>query len=115
MLTGRGANIDTTTADGKLMFGIFAILAEFERELIRERSIAGLQSARARGRRGGRKFKLSKSKVRLAEVAMKSKDTKIPELCKELGGITKQTLYRYVSPTGELRRYGKLVLWSSGI
>jgi DNA invertase Pin-like site-specific DNA recombinase len=54
VLTGQGANIDTTTASGRLVFGIFAALAEFERELIRERTIAGLSSARARGRNGGR-------------------------------------------------------------
>ena len=48
VLTGQGANIDTTTAGGRLVFGIFAALAEFERELIRERTIGGLSSARAR-------------------------------------------------------------------
>ncbi len=54
VLTGHGATIDTTTAAGKLVFGIFAALAEFERELIAERTTAGLASARARGRNGGR-------------------------------------------------------------
>ncbi len=54
VLTGHGAAIDTTTAAGKLVFGIFAALAEFERELIAERTVAGLASARARGRKGGR-------------------------------------------------------------
>lgn len=52
MLTGQGAAIDTTSAQGKLVFGIFAALAEFERELISERTKAGLESARARGRKG---------------------------------------------------------------
>src|SRR5690349_16229331 len=60
VITGQGANIDTSTASGKLIFGIFAALAEFERELIRERTLAGLLSARARGRKGGRKFQLTK-------------------------------------------------------
>ena len=110
VLTGQGANIDTTTANGKLIFGIFAALAEFERELIRERTIAGLKSARARGRKGGRKFQLTKSKVRFAQIAMQNRETKIADLCQELGGITKQTLYRYVSPTGGLREYGKKIL-----
>jgi DNA invertase Pin-like site-specific DNA recombinase len=110
VLTGQGANIDTTTASGKLVFGIFAALAEFERELIRERTMAGLQAARARGRKGGRKFGLTKSQVRLAQAAMKNRDTKIGELCRELGGITRATLYRYVSPEGELRDHGKRVL-----
>lgn len=54
VLTGHGAAIDTTTAAGKLVFGIFAALAEFERELIAERILAGLASARARGRKAAR-------------------------------------------------------------
>lgn len=110
VLTGQGANIDTTTANGKLVFGIFAALAEFERELISERTKAGLAAARARGRKGGRRFQLTKSKVRLAQIAMKNKETPISEICQELGGITKQTLYRYVSPDGTLREYGNKVL-----
>lgn len=109
VLTGQGANIDTTTASGKLVFGIFAALAEFERELIRERTMAGLKSARARGKKGGRKFHLTKSQVRLAQASMKDKDTNVSELCRELE-ISRQTLYRYVSPGGELRDYGKQVL-----
>ena len=66
VLAGQGADIDTTTAGGKFVFGIFAALAEFERELIRERTRAGLAAARARGRKGGRKFALTKAQVRLA-------------------------------------------------
>jgi len=61
VLTGKGAQIDTTTASGRMVFGIFATLAEFERDLIRERTMAGLASARARGRKGGRKFALTKA------------------------------------------------------
>lgn len=109
VLSGQGANIDTTTASGKLVFGIFAALAEFERELIRERTLAGLQAARARGRKGGRKFGLSKAQVRLAQAAMRNRDTKVSEICEELG-VTRVTLYRYVSPEGELRDHGKQVL-----
>lgn len=109
VLSGQGAEIDTTTASGKLVFGIFAALAEFESELIRERTLAGLAAARARGRKGGRKFQLSKNQVRMAQAAMKSRETSVSELCKELG-ISRQTLYRYVSPTGELREFGKRVL-----
>ncbi|MBG6185592.1 DNA invertase Pin-like site-specific DNA recombinase [Arthrobacter sp. CAN_A214] len=105
VLTGQGAAIDTTTASGKLVFGIFAALAEFERELISERTIAGLASARARGRKGGRPYKMTPAKVRLARASMGQPDTKVGDLCKELG-ITRQTLYRHVSPTGELRPDG---------
>ena len=109
VLSGQGVNIDTTTPEGKMIFSIFAILAEFERELNRERTIAGLESARARGRKGGRKFQLTKSQVRLAQSSMKNRDTSVSELCKELG-ITRPTLYRYVAPTGELREFGIKVL-----
>jgi DNA invertase Pin-like site-specific DNA recombinase len=105
VLTGHGAAIDTTTPAGKLVFGIFAALAEFERELISERTIAGLASARARGRKGGRPFKMTAAKLRLAKAAMGHPETKVSQLCKELG-ITRQTLYRHVSPTGELRPDG---------
>ena len=76
------------------MFGIFAALVEFERELIRERTVAGLEAARARGRKGGRKFALSKAQVRLAQSAMAHRDTSVSELCRELG-IRPVTLYRY--------------------
>ncbi|MET3172847.1 UNVERIFIED_ORG: DNA invertase Pin-like site-specific DNA recombinase [Arthrobacter sp. UYCu721] len=109
VLTGQGAAIETTTASGKLVFGIFAALAEFERELISERTIAGLASARARGRKGGRPYKMTPAKVRLAKAAMGQPGTKVGDLCKELG-ITRQTLYRHVSPTGELRPDGAKVL-----
>ncbi len=84
-------------------------MAEFERELIRERTKAGLEAARARGRSGGRKFALTKAQVRLAQAAMGKKETLVSELCKELD-ITRATIYRYISPTGELRDYGKRVL-----
>jgi len=109
VIAGQGANIDTTTASGKLVFGIFAALAEFERELIRERTMAGLKSARARGKKGGRKFHLTKGQVRLAQASMQNKNTNVSELCRELG-VSRQTLYRYVGPEGELREYGKQVL-----
>ena len=109
VLSGQGVNIDTTTPAGKMIFSIFGALAEFERELIRERTIAGIQAARARGRMGGRKFNLTKAQVRLAEASMKNRDTSVTELCKELK-ITRATLYKYISPTGELRDYAKKVL-----
>ncbi|WP_341358472.1 recombinase family protein [Georgenia sp. M64] len=109
VLTGQGAAIDTTTASGKLVFGIFAALAEFERELISERTIAGLAAARARGRKGGRPYKMTPAKIRLAMASMGKPDTNVAALCKELG-ITRQTLYRHVSPEGELRPDGAKLL-----
>ncbi|MBD8031309.1 recombinase family protein [Corynebacterium gallinarum] len=112
VLTGQGAAIDTTSAQGKLVFGIFAALAEFERELISERTKAGLESARARGCKGGRPFKMTPAKVRLAMAAMGQPETSVAALCKELG-ITRQTLYRHVSPTGELREDGRKLLSGS--
>lgn len=101
VLSGQ-AQIDTSTSQGKLMFGIFASLAEFERELIRERTIAGLQSARARGRIGGRKPKMTPAKIRLAQAAMGQPETVVADLCKELG-VSRQTLYRLIAPNGTLR------------
>lgn len=112
VLTGEGAAIDTTTAQGKLVFGIFAALAEFERELISERTKAGLESARARGRKGGRPFKMTPAKVRLAMASMGHPETSVAALCQELG-ITRQTLYRHVSPTGQLREDGRKLLAGS--
>ena len=112
VLTGQGAAIDTTSAQGKLVFGIFAALAEFERELISERTKAGLESARARGRKGGRPFKMTPAKVRLAMASMGQPETSVAALCQELG-ITRQTLYRHVSPTGELREDGRKLLSGS--
>jgi DNA invertase Pin-like site-specific DNA recombinase len=109
ILTGHGAAIDTTTPAGKLVFGIFAALAEFERELIVERTKAGLLAARARGRRGGRPYKMTPAKLRLAQAAMGRPGTEVAALCRELG-VTRQTLYRHVGPKGELRQDGQRLL-----
>ncbi len=111
VLTGHGAAIDTTTAAGKLVFGIFAALSEFEREMIKERTLAGMASARARGRKGGRPYKMTQAKLRLAMASLGQLETKIGPLCEELG-ITKQTLYRHLAPNGELREDGKKLLYT---
>lgn len=109
VLAGEGAAIDTTTAAGRLSFNIFAVLAEFERELIAERTKAGLASARARGRNGGRPPKMTPAKLRLAQAAVAKRDTSVGDLCKELG-ISRQTLYRFVGPNGELRDDGNILI-----
>lgn len=88
-----------------VFFGLLAL----ERELISEHSKAGLDSARARGRRGGTPFRMTPAKLRYAQAAMGKTDTKVGELCKELS-ISRQTLYRHVSPQGELRGDGLKLL-----
>lgn len=105
VLTGQGASINTSTPEGKLVFGIFAALAEFERELVSERTKVGLASARARGRNGGGQYKMTPAKLRLAMAAMGQPETVVSELCKELG-VSRQTLYRHISPDGSLRSDG---------
>ena len=109
VLTGQGAVLVTTMASGKMVFGIFAALAEFERELIIERTKAGLASARARGRVGGAPFKMTPAKVKLAMSAMGKPETKISDLCEELG-VTRQTLYQHVAPNGQLRADGEKLI-----
>ena len=109
VLAGEGAAVDTTTAAGKLVFGIFAALAGFERALIVERTKAGIAAARARGRNGGASFKITAAKLRLAQAAMGKPETKIAPLCRELG-ISRQTLYRHVAPDGVLREHGAKLL-----
>ena len=88
-------NIDTTTSGGKLVFHVFGALAEFERELIRERTNAGLASARKRGRMGGRPKVMTSKQIRIAKTMLKDSNTTIKEVCETLG-ISKTTLYRYV-------------------
>ena len=91
-------NIDTTTSGGKLVFHIFGALAEFERDIIRERTNAGLQAARARGRNGGRpkaKTLDTPKKVALAQSLYDDKNNTIDEICKTLN-VSRATLYRYI-------------------
>jgi DNA invertase Pin-like site-specific DNA recombinase len=95
--------LDTTTAAGKLQFHVFSALAEFERELIRERTMAGLRAARARGRKGGRPKAMTPEKVRLASRLMSDSTLQVDEVCTTLG-VSRATLYRYVGPTGKVRR-----------
>src|SRR5579864_3806549 len=77
-------NIDTTTSGGKLIFHIFGALAEFERDIIKERTQAGLQAARTRGRLGGRPKALNPKKASIAQALYKDKTNSIAEICKTL-------------------------------
>jgi DNA invertase Pin-like site-specific DNA recombinase len=88
-------SIDTTTSGRKLIFHIFSALAEFERDIIRERTQAGLTAARARGRKGGRPKALTPRKAQMAEALYKDKNNTIDEICKTLN-VSRATLYRYV-------------------
>ncbi|PRT08883.1 resolvase [Bacillus thuringiensis] len=85
-------NIDTSTASGRAMFGMFAVFAEFERDIIHERTIAGLNAARARGRRGGRPKKDEK-KIQQAIELYQSKKFTVKEI-KDMTGVSSSTLYR---------------------
>ena len=101
-LEGRGVgfrslkeSLDTTTAGGRLIFHVFGALAEFEREIIRERTMAGLESARARGRHGGRPRALDENKARLARRLKDEGEHSVEEIC-EMLGVGRSTLYRYL-------------------
>ena len=88
-------SIDTTTVTGKLVFHIFASLAEYERNLIRERTQAGLAAARARGRLGGRPKSLDLKEQKVAVDLYNKKEMMVKEICTMMG-ISKPTLYKYI-------------------
>src|SRR5512142_3104082 len=90
--------IDTTTSGGKLIFHVFGALAEFERDLIRERTQAGLAAARARGRLGGRPRALDERKAQIAQALYADKTNSIADICRTLR-VSRATLYRYVKAT----------------
>lgn len=109
VLSGQGAQIDTSTPHGKLVFGMFASLAEFERELIIERTRAGLAAARARGRLGGRPRKMDITTLQMAASAMENNKSVAVDVAKRLG-ITTTTLYAYVNGDGTLKEAGTKLL-----
>ena len=96
-------NIDSSTAAGELQFHIFGALAQFERGLIQERTNAGLASARARGRFGGRPKKLTTEQMQMAAAMMQTKTASVTQICATFQ-IGRTTLYKYVTPNGELRK-----------
>jgi DNA invertase Pin-like site-specific DNA recombinase len=96
-------NIDTTTSGGKLIFHIFGALAEFERNLIRERTQAGLTAARARGRIGGRPKALTPEQRRIAQALYDDPKNSILEICRTLK-ISKVTLYRNINAKVSIRK-----------
>ncbi|MGB5831469.1 MAG: recombinase family protein [Thiohalocapsa sp.] len=113
VLTGAGAQIDTTMANGRLVFGIFAALSEFEAELISERTRAGLAAARARGRRGGRPPKMTKEVIKMAMAALSDSQASPSEVAKRLG-ITTTTLYVYLNGDGSVKAPGQRLLDGTG-
>jgi DNA invertase Pin-like site-specific DNA recombinase len=96
-------NIDTTTSGGKLSFHIFASLAEFERDIIRERTNAGLSAARARGRKGGRPKGVDEKKRQAALSLKKDLDRSVKDIC-EIVGISRNTYYKYTSSEDKPKR-----------
>ncbi len=92
-------NIDTTTAGGRFFFHVFGALAEFERDLIRERVQAGLKSARARGRKGGRPPVPEETRA-MAKILLADKSLSVKQICEQLG-IAKSTLYKYGGKVSE--------------
>lgn len=109
VLAGAGAPIDTTTANGRLIFAVFAALAEYERELIAERTKAGLQAARARGRMGGRPRKMDKTTLHMAMTAMSAPKACAKEVAQKLG-MTTATLYTYINGDGSVKEAGQRLL-----
>lgn len=91
-------SVDTTTPGGKLVFHVFGSVAEFERDLIRERTMAGLEAARARGRKGGRRRLMDSRQVEMARRMMADRDA-VPAEVAAAFGVSKPTLYRYLRET----------------
>jgi DNA invertase Pin-like site-specific DNA recombinase len=101
-LQGRGVglrslheNIDTTTPGGKLVFHVFGALAEFERDMIRERTVAGLAAARARGRKGGRPSTMTPAKIKIAREMYDSRQHTVEAIAKTIG-VSRASIYRHL-------------------
>jgi DNA invertase Pin-like site-specific DNA recombinase len=96
-------SIDSTTPGGKLVFHVFGTVAEFKRDLILGRTMAGPGAARTRGRKGGRKPVMDDRKVASPSKLMRDRETSIAEVC-EAVGVSRATLYRYLGPNGTTRK-----------
>ena len=94
--------LDTTTLGGKLVFHVFEAVAEFERDIIRERTMEGLEAARARGRKGGRKPIMDEKKLALASAMLTNREIPVREGCAAVG-VSRSTLYRHLKPDGTAR------------
>ena len=92
-------NIDSTTPGGKLIFHVFGALAEFERDLISERTLAGLEAARARGRRGGRPTVMTPEKLEVARKMYEARQHTVAAIG-DVVGVSRATLYRHLEPAG---------------
>lgn len=102
-------DIDTTSPSGRLVFHLFAALSEFERALIRERTQAGLEAARARGRRGGRPSKMTASKLRMAMSLMADRRNSGTEVAEQLQ-IGRSTLYKWIDGQGRPKAPARALL-----
>ena len=107
-LSARGAgfrsvteSIDTTTSGGRPIFHVFGALAEFERDLIRERTLAGLQAARRRGRAGGRPALMTKDKTTTAQRMYDQQELTVEQIARALG-VSRSTIYRALNSTGSI-------------
>lgn len=95
--------IDTTSAAGKLIFHVFASLAEFERALVRERTNAGLAAARARGRNGGRPPALNAQQLREIKALLRDPDIRVTDVAKRYG-VGRATIYKHVGVVAPKRK-----------
>ncbi|MDP3012897.1 MAG: recombinase family protein [Candidatus Subteraquimicrobiales bacterium] len=92
-------SVNTASPSGKLTFAIFAAIAEFERECIRERSLAGLAAARERGKVGGRKFKLDSTQLQILKNLSQDRNLSVDGICKQMD-ISRGTYYNYLKRLG---------------
>jgi DNA invertase Pin-like site-specific DNA recombinase len=90
-------SLDTTTPGGKLVFHLFGALAQFEREIIKERTAAGLAAARARGRTGGRPSTMTPAKLQMAQQMYDSREHTVAQIAKTLG-VSRASIYRHLTP-----------------